>query len=220
MRLRTPSEPATAVPARKAMWWQRWFRRKTLRAQPSDVVETARVGRTVTIATALITVLAGAAGTIITATLSYETGARQLASDREKSETDFFRKQRQEAYAAFGAEMNSTFVVLRDGNALISPSKPPPKLEDFNRQHDDEMRHLAKFSELEINMDLVASEDVCAAAKRNWDAFTDAFGNFDAAWPYVAEGKPPDDDYRKLWMPYENFHAIQDMVADFTRAAR
>lgn len=165
MRLRTP--------ASKVKWRERWSRRRAARAHASERVVTARLARTVTITTALLTTLAGITGTIATAVISYKNAASQLAGEREKSTVEFLRKQRQEAYKDFGSEINATYVALNNANHFFWPSNPPPTLEDFNRVHDDLSSHAAKLSEDVMNLDLVASEDVCTAANRNYTKFID-----------------------------------------------
>lgn len=72
-----------------------------------------------------------------------------------------------------------------------------------------------------MNLDLVASEDVCTAANRNYTKFIDVANRYavDAA-PYVEGQKPPDDYYRKIWLTENDLNALQNMTTDFTRAAR
>jgi hypothetical protein len=182
----------------------------------------ARLGRTVTIATGLFTALVGITGTVTAATLGYKTSAQQLASEKEKSATEFLRSQRQAAYTAFASEVNATYLALVDANnRLFPPNEPPPTFEDFDRADRDLESHIEKLASTALNMELVASEDVCDAAKREADALNTALDHhFGAAQPYVTGRKPPDDDYRKISMTEKDVSASAKEFTVFIRAAR
>jgi hypothetical protein len=215
MRLRTPS--------RTTRWWQRWFRRTSagIPYHASDAVVAARLARTVTIATALITALVGITGTVTTAALSYKTSAQRLASENEKSATEFLRSQRQAVYTAFAAEAYATVQALVDANFLFLPSRPPPPLEDFNRVNRDVQSHLEKLNAAGLNLELVASEDVCNAGVNEYRALSNASEqHVRAAGPYVTGEIPPDDRYSKVRMTDKDTDALAKLFKVFTRAAR
>jgi hypothetical protein len=215
MRLRTPS--------RTTRWWQRWFRRTSagIPYHASDAVVAARLGRTVTIATSLFTALVGITGTVTAATLSDKNSARQLASENDRSANEFLRNQRQAAYTAFAAEAYATVQALVDANFLFLPSRPPPTLEDFSRVNRDVQSHLEKLNSAGLNLELVASDDVCYAGVNEYRALSNASEqHVRAALPYVTGEKPPDDRYRKVWMTDNDNHALRNMFIVFTRAAR
>lgn len=121
----------------------------------------------------------------------------------------------------FGSEVNATFAALRDDSRLFGPSDPPPTFEDFKKADRDQPNHFEKMSLAAVNLGLVASQDVCDAANREWAALIDASDqHVSAARPYVTGQKPPDDDYRKIWITYTHLEVLQNMFKDFVIAAR
>jgi hypothetical protein len=175
----------------------------------------------VTIATGLLTAAVGITGNILTTKTSTENSIQQRQSENERSATEFLRKQRQEAYFAFGSEVNATFAALREDSRKFKPFDPPPTAEDYQTAEGSEMSHFEKMSAAGINLGLVASQDVCDAANREWSALTDASDrHVGAAEPYAKRQKPPDDGYRKIWITNDELGALQDMMHDFVTAAR
>jgi len=211
------------IPSRKTRWWQRWFRRTSagIPSRASDAVVAARLGRTVTIATGLITALVGITGTVTAAALSYKTSAQRLASENEKSATEFLRSQRQTAYTAFAVEANATYDALLDANGLWFRLDPLPTKEDFHRVEDDVTSHLAKLTAAGLTLDLVASEDVCDAADNEHHALVTENDKFlGAAWKYLNGRNIRDDPFRSVWMTPADARALGNMFVVFTRAAR
>jgi hypothetical protein len=181
----------------------------------------ARLGRTVTIATALITALVGITATVSAAFFTYKTSAERLASETEKSATEFLRQQRQAVYTDFAAEGSAFYSALTDGNKHFPPNDPPPTLEDFNSVDGDVTGHFRKLAVDDLHLELVASEDVCDAAARVMVAFANAEDeHIGAAWPYVTGKNTPDDDYRKVWMTDKDIEALQVLSSVFIQAAR
>jgi hypothetical protein len=175
----------------------------------------------VTIATALFTALVGMVGTFATAKLSYDSGARQIAGENERSATEFLRKQRQEAYTAFGSEASATYAALVTTNDMFQPALPPPTFEDFNGVDHDLASHMEKVATAALTLELVASDDVCNAGVREFHALANASDRrHAAAWPYVTGQKPQDDAYGKAWMTDKDIQALADLMVAYTRAAR
>jgi hypothetical protein len=153
--------------------------------------------------------------------LSYKISARQLASENDRSATEFLRSQRQAAYTAFAAEANAFFNALSDANLLFRPDDPPPTLEVFKTADSDVSSHFPKLLSANLNLDLVASEDVCAAALDESHLLSASYNqHVGAAFPYVDRQKPPDDLYRKIWMTNDDYHGLASAFVAFTRAAR
>lgn len=202
--------------------WQRWLRRFSgrVRADQSDTVANARIARTVTIATGLITAAVGIAGNWLTTDTSTKNSIQQRLSENERSATEFLRKQRQDAYGAFATQVNATLESIQNASGLVLPFKPLPTSEEFNRAYDHKQSQIVNLSAAGLKVELVASDGVCVAMHSTYDAFVDAGGqHVDAAQPYV-EGKPLDADYRKIWLSEQENDALLGVLDDFITAAR
>lgn len=190
-------------------------------SKESDVVVTARMGNKVTIATAAITALLGLGGSIATAAVSCQNTGRQLASDREKSTTEFLRNQRRTAYATFAADANTSYLALLDATDSIGPRIPPPAPEVFDKTSVDLRNHLGDVSVAGFNVELVASEEVCEAASRESRALWDAAGDhFWRAYAYIHQRKPMDSDYGTISMTVDQINTLRDMFIHFVKVAR
>jgi hypothetical protein len=216
LRLRTPAHTTS--------WRQRWFRRRGagIPSHASDAVVAARLGRTVTIATALITALVGITATVSAAYFTYKTSSQRLAAETEKSATEFLRQQRQAAYTAFAAEAQATADALAETMNLFPPIKSaPPTEEDFNGVYRDLSSHFGKLTAAQLNLELVASEDVCDAATSEQHALVHALQTHIeyAEWWYNIKHQPP-PDYRKVRLTDEEIHTLPNTFIFFTRAAR
>jgi hypothetical protein len=208
------------MPHRKAAKWWQISRRKAARTHESDVVLTARSGHTVTIATTLITALLGLGGSLITASISRDNNLDQLAAENQRSANESLRKERQDAYTAFGSELNATFSAMVNINSQIDPSMPPT-LEDFDKADSDATSHFQKLNGSDLNVELVASQGVCVVAENGRYRLFDAYKqHIDPAWPYVTRRKPADDEYRKLQMTQEKIDELRGLFNDFIAAAR
>jgi hypothetical protein len=174
----------------------------------------------VTIATALITALVGIIGTVAAATLSNNNSERQFRSETDRSTAQFLREQRLVAYTAFANEANNTYQAVLLDNLSFPPAGPVPSLDEFTRLSDDVLSHTAKMVSAGLNLELLASDEVCEAAIREENALSTAVDrHVNAAEPY-AKGKPIDAAYRKISMTDENGTALGKPFQDFTRAAR
>ncbi len=216
-----PAANETPTATGKPNWWQRRFRKRAVTSPESDGVATARLSRTTTIATTAITALLGLGGSIATAAVSCDNTGRQLASDREKSTTEFLRNQRRTAYSAFATEANISYLALLDANNLVGPKIPLPTPEVFDKTSLDLRNHLGNVNAAAFNVELVASEEVCEAASHENRALWDAAGDhFWRAISYIKNGKSLDSDYATIWMTVDQINKLRDMFIHFIKVAR
>jgi hypothetical protein len=104
---------------------------------------------------------------------------------------------------------------------LFPPIKTaPPTEEDFNGVHRDLRSHFGKLTAAQLNLELVASEDVCDAAISEQHALLDAEEThiLYAQRSYNTKHQPP--DYRKVWLTDGEIHTLLNKFIVFTRAAR
>jgi hypothetical protein len=165
--------------------------------------------------------MVGIAGTVATGFLSYRNGVNQIANEREKSATEFLRKERQEAYSAFASEAVTTYLALIDAsNSLFAPATVPT-LEDFTAAVGEAKSHVGKLNVAGLRVQLVASDDACRAIAREMNGLEDAvYRHLTAARPYVVQRKPPDEAYSKIRITDDDDNALEKLIWDFNEAAR
>lgn len=174
-----------------------------------------------TIATTVVTAGFGMHSNSLTTDSSNKNSAEQRKSESEKSAIEFLRKQRQEAYGAFAVEANETYQALFEAVYLLPDDEPMSVAADFDTKGIDVKSHLKKLNGLALRVALVASEHVCEAANNEFHALFDAAVRLRAgAQPYVHEGLPVDDGYRKLLSTSKDDQPLQNDSDAFTRAAR
>lgn len=221
-----PRPPAAETPANKPKWRRRgWLHREkvSLAAIPaeSDVVLTARIGRTVTIATALITALVGITGTIGSGAWTYLQGSEQLGHDNEKSATEFLRKERLTVYAEFSQHAWRTANSMNELNALFDPGGQHPSAQDAHdaaTKYDDELKTLKDNSP---RLDLLAPDRVIFAAADLLHVFNGyQTGHEAAAWAYSNSHTVADDNnFAGVHMTADEFSDIRNAVTHFDTLA-
>jgi hypothetical protein len=221
MGLRRPEPPKPPKPEPpKPRWWRRWFRRNTVgaRAVQSDAVVAARLGRTVTIATGLITALVGITGTITTAVLSYENAARQLAAENDRSVAEFLRTQRQTTYAAFIDQARTTEKAFVDFSGLFGRSNPNSS--DYAALSTNYFNEYDKFGTSFNRVQLIASRPVRAASHYMMDVVGDDwYHRVEGARAYFVEGKPADDYYKLIPITQDELNNFGSLGSAFLNAA-
>ena len=219
LRLRTP-EPL-ASPRRH--WWPRPFSSDVARVRPkaheSDAVVTARLSRTVTIATALITAVVGIAGTVTTAVLSYETGSRQIATEKERSVEEFLRNQREAAYTAYTDQEIATYKALQAVLAQFPPGGPNRNRSVFEAKEADFANQYAKLADASEHLRLVASQPVIDAALHLFARYNGCLQRVVDGKKYLLEDKPVDEAYEKLRLSDADGNEFDSLADAFISAA-
>jgi hypothetical protein len=185
-------------------------------------VVTARIGRTVTIATASITALAGITGTITGGAWTYLQGSEQRTHDNEKSATEFLRKERLTVYAQFSQHAWRTANSMIELDALFDPSGQHPSVQearDAAKKYDDELKALKRDSS--PRLDLLAPDRVIDAAADLLHVFNGyQNGHEVAVWAYFDSDAAADDsNFAGVHMTVNERSDITNAVTHFDTLA-